>query len=124
MRLYLCFWLAGIYTYNAAIKQQPDSKVPPAMTRPPHLCLSIMGSDKEVAPSFLPPPSQHLWRGIPVRARRESRAKRSTCIDGPPRVITAACCAVRPLSGDGRLRLGYDKSNGNGVAQQKSVGSM
>lgn len=52
MRLYLCFWLAGIYTYNAAIKQQPDPKVPPAMTRPPHLCLSIMGSDKEVAPSF------------------------------------------------------------------------
>lgn len=51
MRLYLCFWLAGIYTYNT-IQQQPDPKVPLAMTHPPHLCLSIMGSDKEVAPSF------------------------------------------------------------------------
>lgn len=122
MRLYLCFWLAGIYTYNAAIQQQPDPKVPPAMTRPPHLCLSIMGSDKEVAPSFrrLRSLSGMAYRCVHAESRGPSLQH---AIDGPPRVITAACCAVRPLSGDGRLRLGYDKSNGNGVAQQKSVGS-
>ena len=123
MRLYLCFWLAGIYTYNTAIQQQPDPKVPPR-DDPPTPSVLVHHGLRQGGRTFLPPPSQHLWRGIPVRARRESRAKRSTCIDGPPRVITAACCAVRPLSGDGRLRLGYDKSNGNGVAQQKSVGSM
>lgn len=117
MRLYLCFWLAGIYTYNGhPSNSNPIPRCPPAMSRAPHLCLSIMGSDKEVAPSFRRRLSWHTGACTQRVAGQAFNMHRCAVTSHRRRVLG------RPLSGHGRARrLGCDdKSNGNGVAHPKS----
>jgi hypothetical protein len=108
---------AYTYTYNA-IQQQPDPKVPPAMTGPAHPICAY--------PSWAPTRRSHLppaaspsvaWHGIPVRARRIAGQAFN---DGLPRVRSRV---LRSPTAQRRRRLTYDKSNGNGVAQPKSVRS-